>query len=273
MNTSLSRFASLSPDLLAALAQPFPVQQVELRVGTHEQRSPHWVCQAVPFVPKRFYEDRLNTLVPGKWRSITPFTRETAGHLVIAAQVEILGVAHTDYSERPLRPFVVQREQEVGVPDAHAAFEYAFVGACAVFGMGRYLADLERRWVPYDPRHRCMNLSPSDQLELVLTLYREANIPLTFPRTGRLQPSYPGWPPLEQGRSRREKAKERQVDEIVARMRARDLQWLRGCCDHAALQRIYQHFGVARLEELTDRQLHGVIRGVHAHAALKKNAA
>jgi hypothetical protein len=274
MNTSLSRFSSLSSDLLAALAQPFPAQQVELRMGAHAQRGQNWMCQAIPFVPRRYYEDRLNALVPGRWRSSTPFMRETAGRLVIAAQVEILGVAHTDYGERPLRSFAVQEEQEVVAPDAHAAFEYAFVGACACFGLGRYLADLERRWVPYDPRHRRMHLSPSDQLELVLTLYREANIPLTFPRTGRLLPSYPGWPPMEQDRSPREIAREKQVDEIAARLRARDLQWVRDRCDRAALQRIYQHFGVARLEELTDRQLLGVVHGIHAHhTTVKKNTA
>jgi hypothetical protein len=118
-----------------------------------------------------------------------------------------------------------------------------------------------------------MHLSPSDQLELVLTLYRQASIPLTLPRSGQLLLSYPGWPPIEQGRSPREIARERQVDEIAARLRARDVQFVRDHCDHAALQRIYQHFGVARLEELTDRQLLGVINGIHAHAALKKKPA
>lgn len=272
LSMSLSRFSSLSPDLLAALAQPFPAQQVELRVGAHAQRGQRWMCQAIPFVPRRSYEDRLNVLVPGGWRSTTLSRQETAGRLVIAAQVEIFGVAHTGYAERPLRPFAVQEENEVVAPDAHAAFEYAFVGACACFGMGRYLADLDRRWVPYDLRHRRMHLSSSDQLELVLTLYRQARLPLAFPRTGLLLPSYPGWPPIEQGRSPREMARERQGDDTAARLRARDVQWIRERCDQAALQRIYKHFSVSRLEELTDRQLLGVINGIHAHAALKKSA-
>ncbi|HEU5374128.1 MAG TPA: hypothetical protein VFV38_01695 [Ktedonobacteraceae bacterium] len=273
MNTSLSRFSSLTPDLLAALAQPFPAQQIELRVGTHEQRGQCWMCQAIPFVPRRYYEDRLNFLVPGRWKSTTPFLRETAGRMVIAAQVQIFEVAHTDYAERPLRPSAVMEENEVVAPDAHAAFEYAFAGACACFGMGRYLADLERRWVPYDSRHRCMHLSSSDQLELVLTLYRQARIPLTLPWSGQLLLSYPGWPPIEQGRSPREIARERQVDDIAARLRARDVQWVRERCDQIALQRIYTHFSVSRLEELTDRQLLGVINGIHAHTATLKESA
>ncbi len=272
MNTSLPRFFSLTPDLLMALAQPFPAQQVDLRMGAHEQRGQRWVCQAIPFVSRRFYEDRLNFLVPGKWSSTTPSMQETAGRLVVAAQVQIFGVAHTDYAERPLRPFAVIEENEVVAPDAHAAFEYAFAGACACFGMGRYLADLERRWVPYDPRHRCMHLSSSDQLELVLALYRQACIPLTLPRSGQLLVSYPGWPPIEQERSPREIARERQVDDTAARLRVRDVQWVRERCDQAALQRIYQKFSVSRLEELTDRQLLGVINGIHTHAALKESA-
>lgn len=269
--SSLSRVSALSADLLAALAQPFPAQQVELRMGAHEQRGQRWMCQAIACVPRRYYEDRLNALVPGHWSSTTPSLVETAGRLVIAAQVEILGVAHTDYAERPLRPVAVQAEKEAVAPDAHAAFEYAFVGACACFGLGRYLADLERRWVPYDPRHRRMHLSASDQLELVLTLYRQAHLPLTLPRSGPLRLSYPGWPPMEQGRFPGEMA--RQGDDTAARLRARDVQWVRERCDQAALQRISQRFGVSRLEELTDRQLLGVINGMHTHAAALKESA
>lgn len=221
--SSLSLFPSLPADLLAALAQPFPAEQVELRVGTHEQRGQRWMCCAIPFVPKRFYEDRLNTLVPGRWSSTTPsLLIETTGRLVIAAQVEICGVAHTDYGERPLRPVAVQVEKDLIAPDATTAFEYAFVGACSSFGAGRYLADLERRWVPYDPRHRRMLLTSSDQHQLVLTLYRQAHIPLTFSRLEQLRPSYPGWPPYEPGRSPRDNAIRQ--NETAALLHARDAQ-------------------------------------------------
>lgn len=270
--SSLSCAPAFSPGLLAALTQPFVPQQVELRIGVREQRGQRWVCQTIPFVPRRFYEDRLNALVPGAWSSSTPSMVETAGRLVIAAQVQILGVIHTGYGERPLRPSVVLAEKEAVAPNAHAAFEDAFVGACACFGLGRYLADLAHRWVPYEPRHRKIYLSPTDQFKLVLTLYREAHIPLAFAKPGRQLPSYPGWPPYEPGRSLSEGANDQPGNDVAARLRMRDLNWVRERCNRTALQRIYDHFQIVRLEELTDRQLLGIINGMHAHAPWKASA-
>jgi hypothetical protein len=202
------------------------------------------MCVAIPVVSQRWYEDRLHALVPGNWSTTAPSLVVAQDRLVIAAQVQIGSLTHTDYAERPFQVSTALTELENIAPDAQAAFERAFVGACARFGLGRYLTDLARELVPYDPERRAIALSPKAQLDHVQKLYQQAGI--------LIQPSV-------------ELSHSASTLDLAARLRERDLAWIREQCNAGVLKRICLHYQVACLEELSDIQLASAINAIHAH--------
>jgi hypothetical protein len=246
-----SAFPALPADLLDAFRQPFAPQEVRLRVGRRRQpKEGMWQCVALPVVERRFYEARLDALVPGGWSSTSPSLVVAADRLLLSACVQIGDISHTDYGEMPLKQTVLLDEVEELIVSVPEAFEQAFVRVCARFGLGRYLADLAREWVPYDAQRGRMALSPEQQQAHVLKLYQQANI---------LLPNQPQ--PRGNTRTSGTMTKDAKRNE--------DLAWIRQqCTSHAgSLAGILKHWHVQRLEDLTDEQLVKVMNSIHQSLA------
>ncbi len=274
---------TLPSDLLAALQHPFAPQEVRLRVGRKRQtREGVWQCLAMPVVRPRTYEARLDMLVPGGWSTASPSLVVAADHLTISAQVSIGSITHTDYGEMQLKvaTFLPNEVEEliVSVPEA---FEQAFVRVCARFGLGRYLADLVREWVPYDVERGCIALSPEQQQAHVLKLYQQAGVPFDLSvapvlpiaraHVARLAPAPLPPKPVQEAEDQHHSAPEPKprpngsLERANARLRARNLAWVREHCAGKPLQSILRHFQLAHLEDISDADLAGVINGTHQH--------
>jgi hypothetical protein len=162
--------------LKEALQQPFAPETIQFLPKDIRTENGKSVCRALPYANKRIYEDRLNALVFGEWS--TPATQPYAqgNKLIIPVTVIILGVAHTDYGEA----FVLvpgkngsTREDE---NTATEAYSQAFRRACAKFLLGRYLYDLPKLQLPYDPKTRQIAISKAERIAWVEKLYMECHL-------------------------------------------------------------------------------------------------
>lgn len=243
----------LPRELLEAFAQPFTPQEVQLRSGRQEQdqQSGQWVCRAIPFVGRRTYEARLDALVPGSWATTAPSVVVASHRLVVAIQLQIGPISHTDYGELLLPPPAEPNDLGAWIRGVPEASEQAFLGACRRFGLGRYLAELTREWVPYDRERRAIALSAHEQYAHVLKLYHQAG--LSIPST----PEHP--------RASETAFAERKDPDTS--LRARDLEWVRKRCAGQPLRTLLRHYGLTRLEDLTDVQLIEVIKIIRRHQA------
>ncbi len=142
-------------DLLAAhLRAPFPPAEIKFLPKSPVQRGDAWVCLALPYADKRMYEDRLNALVPDRW-STPAMTPLVAGNkLVIPVTLVICEIAHTDVGEAFLTSLSRKGEPREEENAATEAYSQAFRRACAQVGLGRYLYDSPKVWVPYDEELR-----------------------------------------------------------------------------------------------------------------------
>jgi len=174
--------------LKEALQQPFAPETIQFLPKDIRQEQGRYLCLALPYANKRVYEDRLNELIFGEWSS--PYTPPYAqgNKLIIPATVVILGVAHSDYGEAFLTTASKQgntREAENTATEAHSQ---AFRRACAKFLLGRYLYDLPKLKLPYDPKSRQIAISSAKRIAWVEKLYMERGLrPRAFPVARSLQ--------------------------------------------------------------------------------------
>jgi len=168
---------TLTLEMLAdGLREPFAVEDVKFLPKSPIQTKGEWKCLALPYADKRAYEDRLNDLAFGHW-STPPTTPLVAGNkLVIPVTIVLCGVAHTDYGEAFLSS--LNRNGNVREEDnsATVAYSQAFRRACAQFRLGRYLYQLSKVWVPYNPEKRAIVLSGEEKRRFTEQLYREAGL-------------------------------------------------------------------------------------------------
>jgi len=164
-------------DLLAAhLRAPFPPAEIKFLPKSPVQRGDAWVCLALPYADKRMYEDRLNALVPDRW-STPAMTPLVAGNkLVIPVTLVICEIAHTDVGEAFLTSLSRKGEPREEENAATEAYSQAFRRACAQVGLGRYLYDSPKVWVPYDPQKRAIALSEEELRQLAERLYRKVGL-------------------------------------------------------------------------------------------------
>lgn len=176
---------TITLDLLVEhLRAPFPPAEIKFLPKSPMQRGDAWVCLALPYADKRAYEDRLNTLVPGRW-STPPMTPLVAGNkLVIPVTLVICEIAHTDVGEAFLTSLSRKGEPREEENAATEAYSQAFRRACAQVGLGRYLYDLPKAWVPYDPQKRAIALSEEELRQLAERLYRKAGLLPASPSAG-----------------------------------------------------------------------------------------
>ena len=172
-------------DLLAAhLRAPFPPAEIKFLPKSPVQRGDAWVCLALPYADKRMYEDRLNALVPGRW-STPAMTLLVAGNkLVIPVTLVICEIAHTDVGEAFLTSLSRKGEPREEENAATEAYSQAFRRACAQVGLGRYLYDLPKVWVPYDPQKRAIALAEEELRQLAERLYRKVGLLPASPSAG-----------------------------------------------------------------------------------------
>ncbi len=162
--------------LIEHLRAPFPPEEIKFLPKSPVQRGDAWICLALPYADKRAYEDRLNTLVPGRW-STPPMTPLVAGNkLVIPVTLVICEIAHTDVGEAFLTSLSRKGEPREEENAATEAYSQAFRRACAQVALGRYLYDLPKAWVPYDPQKRAIALSEQELHQLAERLYRKAGL-------------------------------------------------------------------------------------------------
>lgn len=253
---ALPTYSAFSLDVRAALQQPFAPHEVQLRAGKRRARDDGgWECIAIPVLARRSIEDRLDTLVPGEWETTSPSLVVADRRIVVCARVTIGTITHTDYGEIFLdRPAVPDEVEELlwSVPDT---FDHAFQRACARFGLGRYLDDLAREWLPYDAERACIALSPEQQHAHLLKLYQQAGLPrpqeIAQPACDEREPTPTSLSAMREG------------------IRARDLAWVRQqCAAHPrSLQRILTRWQVPRLDDLSDLQLAEVMNSIHSSQA------
>lgn len=174
MNTSSTR---ITLDLMVEdLRAPFPPTEIKFLPKSPVQRGDAWICLALPYADKRAYEDRLNALLPGRW-STPPMTPLVAGNkLVIPVTLVLCEIAHTDVGEAFLTSLSRKGEPREEENAATEAYSQAFRRACAQVGLGRYLYDLSKAWVPYDPQKRAIALSEGELRQLAERLYRKAGL-------------------------------------------------------------------------------------------------
>lgn len=109
-----------SPDLVLALAAPFPpdVVQQKQKGGTK-----------ISFVPWHFYVRKLNDLVGPGWSMGTPILHDTGGKLVMGIPVTILGVTRINFGDE-------EEEKDNYGTAVTGAFAQSFKRTLALFGMG-----------------------------------------------------------------------------------------------------------------------------------------
>jgi hypothetical protein len=137
-----------------------------------KQENGKCTCLALPYANKRVYEDRLNELAFGEWSTpyVPPFAQ--GNKLILPVTVIILGVAHTDYGEEYFLTTGKNGTTREDENTATEAYSQAFRRACAQFLLGRYLYDLPKLKLPYDPKLRQIAVSKAERIAWVEKLYQ-----------------------------------------------------------------------------------------------------
>ena len=132
------------PTLLERLAEPFPQDAVQWRVGAVSRDKKR--AQALPYAEPRVYEDVLNRVVPGDWScTFIPW-----GENRIICELTIHGVTRSSTGE----------ENDGGFAPGTAAEAQAFKRSCSKFGLGRYLYDIGIDWLDYDDEKKRLVKNP-----------------------------------------------------------------------------------------------------------------
>lgn len=154
-------------DIEGELRKPFAIEEVDLRPkGKHEDKASGKVsCMALAYADPRVYQDRLNKLAYGEWTTPAPVVIAVGSKLVCYVTVILFGVPHTDVGEG-----------DPGENQGTEAWAQGFKRACSQFGLGRYLYDLEKEWVPYSAQKKIIDLNAAEQRAIILKMYKKAGI-------------------------------------------------------------------------------------------------
>jgi hypothetical protein len=158
--------------LKEALQQPFAPDTIQFLPKEIHKENGTFVCLALPYANKRIYEDRLNALVFGEWSTpyTAPYARENK--LILPVTVVILGIEHTDYGEAFFTTTGRNGSAREDENTATEAYSQAFRRACSKFFLGRYLYDLPKLHLPYDPKTRQIAISKAERIAWVEKLYQ-----------------------------------------------------------------------------------------------------
>ena len=160
-------------DITAQLEEPFSLEDIELLPKGQVERDGKMLCMAMPYADVRVYQDRLNKLAPGEWSTPPPLALVVGTKLVCYVTIVIYGVSHTDVGEAG-----------PGENQGTEAFAQAFKRAASQFGLGRYLYNLEKAWVPYDTKRKQINLDAKGIKAIVWQMYQKAGV--SFSQNGNV---------------------------------------------------------------------------------------
>ncbi len=121
------------------------------------------------------YQDRLNAIAYGEWSTPAPVVVVAGNKLICYVTVVLCGVPHTDVGE------ATNNEENTGTE----AYAQAFKRACSQFGLGRYLYDLEKEWVPFDLQRKQISLDKAQKQAIVKKMYQKAGIVVGTPKVER----------------------------------------------------------------------------------------
>jgi len=152
-------------DITVQLAEPFAVEDIDFLPKSKVERDGKTLCMALPYADPRVYQDRLNKLAPGEWETPPPIALTVGDKLVTYVTVIICGVQHTDVGEAG-----------PGENQGTEAFSQALKRACSQFGLGRYLYDLDKEWVPFNPQKKLIDLDAAGKRAIVRKMYQKAGI-------------------------------------------------------------------------------------------------
>lgn len=153
-------------DITAQLAAPFALDEIGFLPKGKVEREGKTLCMALPYADPRVYEDRLNALAPGEWSTPAPIALVAGNKLICYVTVIVYGVAHTDVGE------ATNNEENTGTE----AWAQAFKRACSQFGLGRYLYDLEKEWVPFNPQKKQIDLDRAGLRAIARKMYQKAGL-------------------------------------------------------------------------------------------------
>lgn len=152
-------------EISKALSEPFAADEIGFLPKGKVEREGKTLCMALPYADPRVYEDRLNALAPGEWSTPQPVALTVGNKLICYVTVIVCGVAHTDVGEA-----------DPGENQGTEAWAQAFKRSCSQFGLGRYLYDLEKEWVPFNPQKKQIDLDKAGQRAIVRKMYQKAGI-------------------------------------------------------------------------------------------------
>lgn len=163
-------------EIEAQLKEPFPFDAIDFLPKGKIEREGKTLCMALPYADPRVYQDRLNAVAYGEWSTPSPVVVAVGNKLVCYVTVMLCGVPHTDVGEA-----------DAGENQGTEAWAQAFKRACSQFGLGRYLYDLEKEWVPFNPQRKQIELDKAGKSAIVRKMYQKAGIgtPVSASGNGR----------------------------------------------------------------------------------------
>lgn len=144
-------------ELMDELAEPFDAE----RIAWKPQAVSGSRALAIAYADARTYQDRLNEAVRAEWSDDYEVLDDGA---VVLCRLTIYGVTRSDIGEAP------KNDQNT----ATSALVQAFKRASVKFGVGRYLYDLPKKWVDYDPQGKCFTRKARRELRDSLVVLSRA---------------------------------------------------------------------------------------------------
>ncbi len=155
-------------DIKEQLKAPFALEDIDFLPKGKIEKEGKTLCMAFPYADPRVYQDRLNELAYGEWSTPAPVVIAAGNKLLCYVTVILFGVPHTDVGE------ATNNEENTGTE----AFAQAFKRACSQFGLGRYLYDLDKEWVPFKVEGKSgrIDLDKAGKAAIVRKMYQKAGI-------------------------------------------------------------------------------------------------
>ena len=150
----------------AQLKEPFALDDIDFLPKGKVEREGKTLCMALPYADPRVYQDRLNAIAYGEWSTPAPVVVVAGNKLICYVTVVLCGIPHTDVGE------ATNNEENTGTE----AWAQAFKRACSQFGLGRYLYNLEKEWVPFNKERKIIDLTEVQKQAIVKKMYQKAGI-------------------------------------------------------------------------------------------------
>jgi hypothetical protein len=137
-------------DISQALAEPFPVEEVRWKPQAVSGNR----ALAIAYIDARSVMDRLDdTVGPAGWQDDYHFLADGAVLCKLRLHLDGVWITKMDVGG--------QSDQPDGGDRLKAAVSDALKRAAVKFGIGRYLYDLPRQWVDYDPQRKQFVRTPT----------------------------------------------------------------------------------------------------------------